>query len=81
MTVWTETVAGTRPAVIAVTLAVPASALVVTSAMVEIAPAGIETRVGTDAMSGLSDVSWTTVSELEVIGVLDDVWRPTSRTL
>ena len=73
MTVLTDTVDGTRPAAIAVTFAVPDKALVVTVAIVEVVPAAIEIRLGTERMSGLSEVSCTTVSELEVTGVLEIV--------
>ena len=74
-------VAGRSPAAVAVKLAVPASALVITVARVEIEPAEIVTYEGTDTSSELSDVSWTIVSDVVVAGDPDVVSSDTSRTL
>ena len=78
--VLTGMVAGRRPVAAAVTLATPASALVATEARAEIDPAGMATRFGTEATTGLSEVNWTTVSELDVAGEPADVWRSISKT-
>lgn len=71
---------GRRPADVAVTFAEAARALVVTGARVEIEPAGIVMRPGTETTSDLSEVSWMIVSDEDTAGVPPLVWRATSNT-
>jgi hypothetical protein len=80
-TVATEAVAGRRPGAVAVMLATPDSALVVTEARIEVDPAGMATRLSTEATSDMSEVSWTIVSEVEFAGVPEAVCNATSSTL
>jgi hypothetical protein len=75
----TLAVAGSRFADVAVIVALPSSALVVSDTRIEIVPAGIMT-VGfrTDTTLGVSDESVTIVADEDTAGSPFDVARPTS---
>lgn len=73
-------VPGRRPLEEAVMVTVPARALVVSSARVDIVPAGIVTRLLIEMMPDCEENSWTTVSDGEGVGFPEVSIRPTSST-